>query len=339
MKKPAFTVSGCVLLFFFFNSVIFTGCKKSDNPIKYKYGTFPDTVINIADLNSIYDDYNVGIYQLGDNLPFIFSSNRGSNGGQFDLVQGKISYVFDQTTGVFGFGSSVTTDAFLTKLISKAQTTGNDFGPSRFFSKSDGLEYLVLASEISTGNLDFYYLSNSPSRGSDVPDVSASLPVKLLNTSSNDAYFTLNLEQDTAYFSSDKDGNFDIFMLPKPAEKKLSEWFDLSYTTPLKVDSLSGPADDKCPYILKKLMVFASNRPGGLGGYDLYYSILIKGKWTSPVNLGPGINTSSNEYRPVLGLNGDFTNYYLIFSSDKPGGKGGFDLYFTGLDLPENQTY
>ena len=80
-------------------------------------------------------------------------------------------------------------------------------------------------------------------------------------------------------------------------------------------------------------MVFASNRPGGLGGYDLYYSILKNGKWGSPVNLGPRINTSSDEYRPVIGSYPEFTNKYLMFSSNRPGGKGGFDLYFTGVDF------
>jgi hypothetical protein len=82
-------------------------------------------------------------------------------------------------------------------------------------------------------------------------------------------------------------------------------------------------------------MVFASDRPGGMGGFDLYYSIYKNGKWDSPVNMGPHINTSSNEYRPVVGFHQDFTNKYIIFSSDRSGGKGGYDLYFTGYDFPE----
>jgi hypothetical protein len=35
----------------------------------------------------------------------------------------------------------------------------------------------------------------------------------------------------------------------------------------------------------------------------------------------------------VIGLHPDFTNKFLMFSSNRPGGKGGFDLYFTGIDL------
>jgi hypothetical protein len=314
-------------------SACFTECKKTDNPIKFPKGTFPDTVINIADINSPYDDYNTALYQINQTLPLIFSSNRQSKGGQFDLEQASVSYMFDQTTGVFGFGSKMTTDLFLDKLIGKAKTPGNDFGPYRLFSTVDGFEYLLLASANAAGNLDLFYLNNQPVSGSFIPEITGPLPVRLMNTGSDDAYICFNSLQDTAYFSSNKDGNFDIFYLVKPAEKDLSSWFSLDYAIPFRADSLNSTEEDKCPFILKKIMVFASNRPGGLGGYDLYYSLLKNGKWSSPVNMGPGINTSSDEYRPVLGFHPDFTNNYLMFSSNRPGGKGGYDLYFTGVNF------
>jgi hypothetical protein len=312
-------------------SICFTDCKKTENPIKFPLGTFPDTVINIADINSPYDDYNTALYQVGQTLPIIFSSNRKSSGGQFDLEQASISYNFDQTTGVFGFGSKITTDAFLDKLIGKAVTPGNDFGPYRLFSTVDGFEYLLLSSVNSSGNLDFFYLKNQPVSGSFLPDVSGPYPIKLMNTSFDDAYICFSFDQDTAYFGSNKDGNFDIFSLTKTADMDLTSWFNLDYAQPVRVDSINSAFDDKCPFIYKQIMVFTSNRPGGLGGYDLYYSIFKNGNWSSPVNLGPRINTSFDEYRPVLGYDPNFTNKFLMFSSNRPGGKGGFDLYFTGV--------
>lgn len=334
MKKSGFSIGLAILSCLVFVSSFFTNCKKTDNPIKFPFGTFPDTVINISDINSPYDDYNTALYQISDKLPIIFSSNRKSAGGQFDLEQGSISYVFDQTTGVFGFGSEMTTDAFLDKLISKAKTTGNDFGPYRFFSKADGFEYLVLSSVNETGNLDLYYLKNEPLSGASLPDVLGPFPAKIMNTPADDVYFTFNTGQDTAYFASDKDGNFDIFSNVKPEDMNTDAWFNRDYAVPVKVDSLNSPSQDKCPFILKKIMVFASDRPGGMGGFDLYYSVMKNGKWSSPVNMGPRINTSADEYRPVLGYNQGFTNNFLIFSSNRPGGKGGFDLYFTGVEFP-----
>jgi hypothetical protein len=87
--------------------------------------------------------------------------------------------------------------------------------------------------------------------------------------------------------------------------------------------------------IFKNIMFFVSDRPGGLGGFDLYYSIFNNGNWSSPVNMGPDFNSSSDEYRPVIGYLPDFTNYFIMFSSNRPGGKGGYDLYFRGLKLPK----
>ena len=156
-----------------------------------------------------------------------------------------------------------------------------------------------------------------------------------MNTGSDDAYICFNSTQDTAYFSSNKDGNFDIYYLNKACWIKIFHpGLILIMNSPVKVDSINSSGEDKCPFILKNIMVFASNRPGGFGGFDLYYSIFKNGKWSSPVNLGPRINTSSDEYRPVIGLHPDFTNIFFMFSSNRPGGKGGFDLYFTGIDFP-----
>ena len=315
-------------------SVFLSGCeKKTENPVKFPLGTFPDTVINLMDLNTEYDDYNLDIYALTGNGPVIFSSNRKSFGGQFDLQQGGIAFAFDQTTGAFDIASGITDDQFLKNLLNKAETTGNDFGPYRFFSSIDGYEYTILSSVNSQGNLDFKYLKNRPQYGANIPDPEGPYPLNLLNSASDDAYFSFDTNHDSAYFTSDRNGNFDIFLHQKPAETEIATWFNQGFTTSVTVDSINSVSDDKCPQVMKKFMVFTSNRTGGLGGFDLYYSVLRNGKWSSPVNCGPGINTAADEYRPVLGYHPEFTNYFMMFSSNRSGGKGGFDLYFAGVDF------
>lgn len=336
MKKSLFV--RFILLIFSILSVMFlsNGCKKTENPIKFPYGTFPDSVMIIEDINSVYDDYNLDIHQIYSDIPIVFSSNRNSVGGQFDLQQASFSFVFDQTTGSFEFGSQISNDAFLTKLINKAVTPGNDFGPYRLFSSLDGYEYLLLSSVNAGGNLDYYYLRNRPVYNSSLPDIDGPHPVNLINTNSDDAYISFDTNLDSAYFGSDKDGNFDIFLQKRPSETDLASWFDLDYAPPLSVDSINSPNDDKCPLVMRNVMVFTSDRPGGIGGFDLYYSIFRNGKWSSPVNFGPKINSSSDEYRPVLGSHQEFTNLYMMFSSNRPGGKGGFDIFFTGIEFPDN---
>jgi len=115
----------------------------------------------------------------------------------------------------------------------------------------------------------------------------------------------------------------------------LDAWMSQNFASSTPVDSINSSSEDKCPFIFKKYMLFTSNRLGGLGGYDLYYSIFKNGKWGSPVNLGPGVNSSSDEFRPILGYNADFSNMFMIFSSNRPGGLGGYDLYLTNFNNPK----
>jgi hypothetical protein len=334
MKKSSGKIPVILILVLVIVLAYMTGCKKFESPVKYPMGTFPDSVFNLTGLNSPHDDYNSNLYTIGGSFAVIFSSNRGSTGGQFDLVQGAIGFQFDQTTGSFEVASNLINDPFYSSLITRANTVGNDLGPLSLFSSSDGYEYLFLASQ-NSGPLDLYYLKHLPHFGSNSPVIYGPFPVRLLNTGFDDAYISFDMNEDSAYFTSNRNGNFDIFLHKKPAVTALDTWLDQDFTASTLVDSINSGYDDKCPFIFKNIMLFTSNRPGGMGGYDLYYSVFKKGKWGSPVNLGPKINTSSDEYRPLMGYHTDYKNYFMVFSSNKPGGSGGFDLYFTGVTIPK----
>ncbi len=74
-------------------------------------------------------------------------------------------------------------------------------------------------------------------------------------------------------------------------------------------------------------LIFASDRPGGYGGLDLYISRKTGGDWGPAVNLGPEINTPLNEDRPFLINNGKT----LFFSSQGHVTMGGYDLFRSEL--------
>jgi len=74
-------------------------------------------------------------------------------------------------------------------------------------------------------------------------------------------------------------------------------------------------------------LIFASDRPGGFGGLDLYISQKINGNWGPALNLGPQINTEFNEDRPFL-INNSKT---IFFCSQGHTGLGGYDLFRTDL--------
>jgi hypothetical protein len=76
-----------------------------------------------------------------------------------------------------------------------------------------------------------------------------------------------------------------------------------------------------------KFLFFASDMPGGQGGSDLFYCELINGEWAPPLNLGPRVNSSGAENNPYMHPSGK-----LYFTSNRPGGLGNLDVYFTSLN-------
>ena len=71
------------------------------------------------------------------------------------------------------------------------------------------------------------------------------------------------------------------------------------------------------------ILYFVSNRPGGMGGMDIWYTVISDGKPGICTNLGAPVNTASDEVTPFY----DIRNRTLYFSSDREGGMGGHDIY------------
>ena len=92
----------------------------------------------------------------------------------------------------------------------------------------------------------------------------------------------------------------------------------------------------------KRSLYFASRRPGGLGGSDLYVSHLeANGKWSKAENLGPAINTVGDESSPFIHAD----NQTLYFTSNTLPGYGEEDLFLIRKNAegkwsnPENLGY
>lgn len=303
-----------------------------------KEGKFLSDVVNLEEFNSEYDDYNssLPLNRYGEAY-LVFSSKRERKDllnlvyfpaylkydKRIDLKKGKerpsLSYyeIYDNTE----------------QLIQKVNGNFNVYGPRiislrddfNFFGDAKDDLFLFYADD-SSGKMDIKYAK----RGA-----SAAEPVEYLNSPANDAYPSFSWMGDRLYFCSDRGGNFDIYEVKIP--RKETEHITIeSLVAPAqyeltKVEELSGPYNDKCPYIQDDMMVFVSDRPGGQGGEDIYYSEYKDGKWSAPVNAGSRINSSYNEYRPILPRLSNFNYWLMLFSSNRPGGKGGYDLYMTGL--------
>ena len=71
------------------------------------------------------------------------------------------------------------------------------------------------------------------------------------------------------------------------------------------------------------ILYYASNRSGGTGGMDIWYTIVRNGNAQQSTNLGPQVNSPADEITPFY----DQRAGVLYFSSDRVGGKGGHDVY------------
>jgi hypothetical protein len=330
------------LVFLFFSLVLYS-CPFGP---KYKYheGTFPKNPVNLSDFNTIYDDYNSTSPDMGGTSAFCFSSNRESNGSDFNIIFKILNVNMQKTDGKLTVGEaskewgSYEMDVMLYNALNKINSTYNELGPylipcgvgksSIIYTYPEYNKYIFLYASDETGNLDIRFTQNITEELFSKPN-----EIKFLNSEKDDAYPTLSEDSTMIYFCSNREQDFDIYTANLNGNRDLlSDFSDSSDVTIIKEPVLSSAYDDKCPFILGNLIVFASNRSGGYGGFDLYYSIFRDGNWSAPVNFGDKINTSSDEYRPIVKTFYEFTNDFMVFSSNRPGGAGGYDLYYVGIN-------
>lgn len=317
--------------------IITTSCEPITG-YKYNTGSLPKTPINLTDFNTVYDDYNSTAPSLGDLIPFCFSTNRNSNGNEFDVIYQPMNINFDKTSGDLRVSNEyanweVKRDDYeiIETGLNKIKTSGNEFGPNLITEhNSEKFNFTLLYASDATGNSQINFISNITHKTFSDPK-----EVAFLNSEFEDMYPTFNTDKSKIYFCSNRNGrNFDFYFVdvdPKTNIELLLS--DNSDHTVLMDSSLSSNWDDKCPYIFEDKMVFSSNRDGGFGGFDLYYSNYKNGQWSEPINFGEKINTEFDEYRPIL-INEGVSNTHtmMVFSSNRTGGLGGFDLYFVGVE-------
>jgi len=115
----------------------------------------------------------------------------------------------------------------------------------------------------------------------------------------------------------DKTGTINLKIYAAKREKSL--WTNIE-ELPFNSEDFSNA--HPCMSADGQYLYFASNRPGGYGGTDIYRTKKTSNGWETPQNLGPDINTEGNEMFPFLHHDGS-----LFFSSDGHAGLGGLDVF------------
>jgi outer membrane protein OmpA-like peptidoglycan-associated protein/tetratricopeptide (TPR) repeat protein len=198
----------------------------------------------------------------------------------------------------------------------------------------DGKE-LVFTRRVNNHNEDFF----SSSKNGETWNPGKPLPGEV-NTPDNEAAQTISNDGQWLVFTAlgrqQSFGNFDIyfsFLTPQG-------WGEAVNAGP----NVNSEQWDSQPCLSpdKEDLYFASRRPGGLGGIDIYVCHLLpSGRWGPAENLGPAINTSGDDQCPFIHAD----NQTLYFTSSGLPGYGGNDLFLTrrGPDgkwgKPENLGY
>ena len=176
------------------------------------------------------------------------------------------------------------------------------------------------------------YYAAAPQKFSDwLPPVNLG-PV--VNSAFNDFGPAISRDRLSLYFGSNRPGGFggtDIYVSQRASLE--DPWGPPSNLGP----NVNTPFADNIPAFSRDghWMFMNSDRPGTLGGMDLWVSWRAHTRddfgWQPPVNLGPNVNTASLDQGAGFFENDETGVPLLFFTSDRPGGAGALDLYVSAL--------
>jgi len=209
---------------------------------------------------------------------------------------------------------------------SEVNTIWNEIGPipsinldARFYFSSDRESAGLYAnySQDFESPYDMYASSLYNGEWSDITALNANL-----NTKTHEILADFSENGRIVYFK--KGNKMDQLKFYADTFKAGSE--EVPLVTPIDIPFLNS--GDEVFYFTDSFIIISSNRPGGLGGYDLYYSKRIANSWRPLVNLGIIINSIYDEVSPSLAWDGRT----MFFSSNNINSIGGYDIFYTHYD-------
>ena len=138
----------------------------------------------------------------------------------------------------------------------------------------------------------------------------------------NDKYASYDPDGFKIYFTRDNiNGLNGTEIMFSAVQNKMKQDFQLASQV-VQVNSKfnEGPV---YIHISGDIMYMASQGHETMGGYDIFISEKKQGQWSTPVNMGSPINTPYDDFFFAASANGKFA----YISSNRGGGKGGFDIY------------
>lgn len=261
----------------------------------------------------------IGNYEKSNQYMELFAAKTNDSRGKLFLQNKNYLNDIDVNTGKYILDTTTINSEFY------------DYGPSFFgnkivftSSRSDGNQYTKIHDWTKQTFTDLFIVSmDAEGKLEQVENFS-----KTINTKFNESSPVFTKDGKTMYFTRNNynDGkkrkSDDKVILEKiyKAELVNNEWTNIT-ELPFSNDNYKTAHPALSPD--EKTLYFASNMPGSYGNSDLYkVSIDKNGKFGTPENLGPTINTEGRETFPFIDANNN-----LIFASDGHLGLGGLDIF------------
>ncbi len=147
-------------------------------------------------------------------------------------------------------------------------------------------------------------------------------PIESINTTGHDAVMNISHDGQKIYiYRNISLGNGDIYV----SKLSGSEWGKPELIKGINSKAWEGSV---CLSPDESIIYFASERPGGLGGKDIWFAMKqADGSWGTPKNLGSSVNTKFDEDSPFIHQNGKT----MFFSSTGHNSVGGYDIFRSDL--------
>jgi tetratricopeptide (TPR) repeat protein len=286
-----------------------------------KYNKFPLALFKLAIVNK-----NNGKYEEAYNN---YSKYLELNSDKDDFYTQQARYETANYPKIIKIASD-SVNVIIENLGSAINTTYSEFGALQlsdsnlFFSSLRNIDSVPQESFFQPIYLTKIYLSNSTPMGW---KNSAQWKSKINSKDKHDGNITFTSDHSCLFFSRCQTNTY----IPSNCEIFKSKFNKGSFQKPEKLNNkinLQGYSATQPSFSGKNcktdgVLYFSSDRPGGYGKSDIWYSIYKDGKFHEPVNLGSIINTPGDEITPFYHTQTGI----LYFSSDWHAGIGGFDIF------------